>query len=214
MPSAGESLSGERRVVTALFCDVVGSTSIAETMDPEDWSEMVGLAMSTMGDLIARYGGTVTDFAGDGLVAVFGAPAAHEDDPYRAVRSGMEIVRAMREIEDGGLEVRVGIHTGLVVVGDVSAGDLRTYSALGDTLNVASRLQDTATPGTVVVSAETRRLLGSDVEARLLGPTELKGRSAPVVVHEITDSREVEERPRGRHHQRHGGTRSWQRSTD
>lgn len=197
MPPAGETLSGERRVVTALFCDVVGSTSIAETMDPEDWSEMVGVAMSTMGDLIARFGGTVTDFAGDGIVAVFGAPAAHEDDPYRAVRSGMEIVRAMREIEDSGLEVRVGIHTGLVVVGDVSAGDLRTYSALGDTLNVASRLQDTATPGTVVVSAETRRLLGSDVETRLLGPTELKGRSAPVVVHEITDVREVEERRRG-----------------
>ncbi|MFP3883042.1 MAG: ATP-binding protein [Actinomycetota bacterium] len=197
MPSTGESLSGERRVVTALFCDVVGSTSIAETMDPEDWSEMVGSAMTTMGDVISRYGGTVTEFAGDGIVAVFGAPTAHEDDPYRAVRSGMEIVRAMREIEDGGLEVRVGIHTGLVVVGDVSAGDLRTYSALGDTLNVASRLQDTATPGTVVVSAETRRLLGSDVEARLIGPAELKGRSAPVVVHEITDVREVEERRRG-----------------
>jgi len=197
MPLAGESLSGERRVVTALFCDVVGSTSIAEAMDPEDWSEMVRVAMSIMGDLIARYGGTVTDFAGDGIVAVFGAPSAHEDDPYRAARSGMEIVRAMREIEDGGLEVRVGIHTGLVVVGDVSAGDLRTYSALGDTLNVAARLQETATPGTVVVSAETRRLLGSDVEARLIGPAELKGRSAPVVVHEITDVREVEERRRG-----------------
>lgn len=197
MPSAGESLSGERRVVTALFCDVVGSTSIAETMDPEDWSEMVGMAMSTMGDVISRYGGTVTEFAGDGIVAVFGAPTAHEDDPYRAVRSGMEIVRAMSEIEGSGLDVRVGIHTGLVVVGDVSAGDLRTYSALGDTLNVASRLQDTASPGTVVVSAETRRLLGSDVEARLVGPTELKGRSAAVVVHEIIDVREVEERRRG-----------------
>lgn len=158
---------------------------------------MVGLAMSTMGDLISRYGGTVTEFAGDGIVAVFGAPTAHEDDPYRAVRSGMEIVGAMREIEGRGLEVRVGIHTGLVVVGDVSAGDLRTYSALGDTLNVASRLQDAASPGTVVVSAETRRLLGSDVEARLLGPTELKGRSVPVVAHEITDVREVEERRRG-----------------
>ncbi|MFP4552934.1 MAG: adenylate/guanylate cyclase domain-containing protein, partial [Actinomycetota bacterium] len=94
MPSTGESLSGERRVVTALFCDVVGSTSIAETMDPEDWSEMVGSAMTTMGDVISRYGGTVTEFAGDGIVAVFGAPTAHEDDPYRAVRSGMEIVRA------------------------------------------------------------------------------------------------------------------------
>ena len=166
-------------------------------MDPEDWSEMVGSAMSTMGDVISRYGGTVTEFAGDGIVALFGAPAAHEDDPYRAVRAGMEIVRAMGETEGGRLEVRVGIHTGLVVVGDVSAGDLRTYSALGDTLNVASRLQGTASPGTVVVSAETRRLLGSDVEARLLGPTELKGRSAPVVVHEITDVREVEERRRG-----------------
>lgn len=192
------TLSGERRVVTALFCDVVGSTSIAETMDPEDWGDLVASAITTMGDVVRRYDGTVSEFVGDGIVALFGAPTAHEDDPYRAVRTGMEIVTAMHaQIDAGGLDVRVGIHTGLVVVGDVAAGDLSTYSALGDTLNVAARLQESAEPGTVVISAETRRLLGSDIEARTLGPTELKGRREPVVRFEVVDVKLAEERRRG-----------------
>lgn len=201
MAATGGPVSGERRVVTALFCDVVGSTSIAETMDPEDWSDLVAAAIENMGTVVARYGGTVTEFAGDGIVAVFGAPIAHEDDPYRAVRAGLEIVEAMRaprgSTDRDGLEVRVGIHTGLVVVGDVATGDGSTYSALGDTLNVASRLQSVADPGSVVVSGDTRRLLGTDVEAETLGPAELKGRKAPVIVHRVTGVIDVERRHRG-----------------
>jgi class 3 adenylate cyclase len=176
MNPAGSALSGERRVVTAMFCDVVGSTSIAEEMDPEDWGELMGSAVTTMSTVVSRFGGTVTEFAGDGVVAVFGAPIAHEDDPYRAVRAGIQIVEEMRRARgelDRGLSVRVGIHTGLVVVGDIGAGDLNTYSALGDTLNVAARLQTEAEPGTVVLSQQTRRLLGDDIEARELGPTEV-----------------------------------------
>lgn len=195
MTSTGGTLVGERRVVTALFCDLVGSTSIAETLDPEDWSELVSVAIENMGRVIARFGGTVTEFAGDGLVALFGAPVAHEDDPYRAVRSGLTIIDETRQTGD--LEVRVGIHTGLVVVGDVATGDRNTYSALGDTLNVAARLQSVADPGSVVISAETRRLLGTDVEARLIGPTELKGRSQPVVIYEAVSAIDSDQRQRG-----------------
>ena len=200
MSTAGSALSGERRVVTAFFCDVVGSTSIAEEMDPEDWGDVMGAAMTTMSTAVSRFGGTVTEFGGDGLVAVFGAPTAHEDDPYRAVRAGAQIVAEMRQPQGGGeegLSVRVGIHTGLVVVGDIEAGDLSTYSALGDTLNVAARLQAKAEPGTVLISRETRRLLGNDIEARELGPTELRGRTSPVVVFEVLDVKEAEERHRG-----------------
>jgi class 3 adenylate cyclase/tetratricopeptide (TPR) repeat protein len=200
METAGSALTGERRVVTALFCDVVGSTSIAEQMDPEDWSEVMGDAMTTMSSAVSRFGGTVTEFAGDGVVALFGAPVAHEDDPFRAVCAGSQIVAEMRRSRGGadrGLDVRVGIHTGLVVVGDIEAGELNTYSALGDTLNVAARLQTEAEPGTVVISRETRRLLGNDIEARELGPTALKGRTAPVVLYEVLDVKEPEERRRG-----------------
>jgi tetratricopeptide (TPR) repeat protein len=169
-------------------------------MDPEDWGELVASAIAIMGDVVDRYGGTVTEFAGDGIVALFGAPRAHEDDPYRAVRAGMGMVAALGQPSEGdrrGLDVRIGIHTGLVVAGDVAAGELSTYSALGDTLNVAARLQEEADPGSVVISAQTRRLLGSDVQARMLGPAELKGRKAPVVVYEVEGVRDAEDRRRG-----------------
>lgn len=186
--------------MTALFCDVVGSTAIAETMDPEDWGELVGEAIAAMGTVVARFGGTVTEFGGDAVVAVFGAPVAHEDDPYRAVRTGLEIVEAIRRsatTHDHPLDVRVGVHTGLVVVGAIDAGALSTYSALGDTLNVAARLQTIAEPGTVVISEDTRRLLGNDVEVKGLGPTELKGRSSTIVVYEVVAAKGTDERTRG-----------------
>ena len=178
--------------MTALFCDVVGSTAIAEEMDPEDFGELISRTISTMGAVVARYGGTVSDFGGDALAAIFGAPIAHEDDPYRAVRAGLEIVRAV-----DGLPVRVGINSGLVVAGDIDTGTNSTFSALGDTLNVAARLQTAADPDTVVISAETRRLLGSDIEATSLGSIELKGRSAPVEAFVVDVITGVDERRRG-----------------
>jgi class 3 adenylate cyclase len=143
MTTEGETGSSERRVVTALFCDVVGSTTMAETMDPEDWSDIVGRTIAAMAGAVERFGGMVAQFAGDGILALFGAPVAHEDDPYRAVRAGVAIVESIRSASapHGGLQVRVGINTGLVGAGAIDAGDLNLYSALGDTLDVAARLQ-------------------------------------------------------------------------
>jgi class 3 adenylate cyclase/tetratricopeptide (TPR) repeat protein len=198
-PTAGP-LSGERRVVTALFCDVVGSTGMAEALDPEDWGDLVGEAIRVMGEVVARFGGTVAEFGGDAVLAIFGAPTAHEDDPYRAVRTGMEIVKRVGEQATGPgprIEVRVGIHTGLVVAGDIAAGALNTFSALGDTLNVSARLQSLAEPGCVVISGATRRLLGADVEVRNLGLTELKGRAQPVHLYQVQHVSRTDERTRG-----------------
>ncbi len=198
MGDGNRGVSGERRVVTALFCDVVGSTTLAEDMDPEDWGELASGAARTMGAVAARYGGSVTEFAGDAVLAVFGAPAAHEDDPFRAVSAGLEIVRAMRGSPDlNALQVRVGINTGLVVVSDIEAGAMRTVSALGDTMNVASRLQSLAEPGSVVISGATRRLLGSAVEAVPMGPMALKGRREPVDAYVVVSVDEEAHRSRG-----------------
>lgn len=198
-PASGP-LSGERRVVTALFCDVVGSTGLAEALDPEDWGDLVGEAIQVMGQVVARFGGTVAEFGGDAVLAIFGAPTAHEDDPYRAVRAGMEIIKQVHAQAEGPgpqIEVRAGIHTGLVVAGDIAAGALNTFSALGDTLNVAARLQSLAEPGHVVVSDATRRLLGADVEVRDFGLTELKGRSEPVHVYQVEHVSRTDDRTRG-----------------
>lgn len=191
--------SSERRVVTALFCDVVGSTTIAETMDPEDWSEVVGETVAAMARAVERFGGVVAQFAGDGILALFGAPVAHEDDPYRAVSAGMSIIESVRSLsgEHGELRVRIGVNTGLVVAGDIDAGDLNLYSALGDTLNVASRLQALAEPDTIVISGTTHALVAGDVEARMVGPAQLKGRAESVDVYEILSVRGPEERRRG-----------------
>ncbi len=199
MTTEGSSGSSERRIVTALFCDVVGSTTIAETMDPEEWSEIVNRVVAAMAAAVERFGGTIATFAGDGILALFGAPIAHEDDPYRAVRAGLSIIDAVRSLayEHGGLRVRVGINTGLVVAGDIDAGNLNLYSALGDTLNVASRLQTLATPDTIVISGTTYALISNDVEVKGLGPADLKGRAGSVDVYEVVSVRGSDERRRG-----------------
>ncbi|MEA3502319.1 MAG: adenylate/guanylate cyclase domain-containing protein, partial [Actinomycetota bacterium] len=177
----------------------MGSTSIAETMDPEDWADIVGQTVAGMAGCIERYDGTVVQFAGDAVLAIFGAPVAHEDDPYRAVRAGLDIIDTVgRSVSPAvEIEVRAGIHTGLVIVGDVSAGDLSTYTALGDTTNVAARMQTMAAPGTLLVSADTHRLVANDVTARDLGPVEVKGKADPITVFEITSVRDLATRRRG-----------------
>lgn len=199
MTRKNEQRSSERRVVTALFCDVVGSTSLAETMDPEDWADIVNQMVSNMAQCVERYGGTVAQFAGDSILAIFGAPVAHEDDPYRAVRAGLDILEKQtlsRHTSDE-IAVRAGIHTGLVVMGDVNAGGLSTYTALGDTPNVAARMQTMATPGSLFVSADTYRLVANDVTARDLGPVEMKGKSKPINVFEVTGAHHTSLRRRG-----------------
>jgi class 3 adenylate cyclase/tetratricopeptide (TPR) repeat protein len=208
-PSCGRSVepgpSDERRPVTILFLDIVGSTAIAERLDAEDWKAMVDPALATFTAIVERHGGRVAQLLGDGLLAFFGAPVAHEDDAARAVRAGLDLVGAARTLSLGRpaigsraiasqaihLEVRVGINTGDVVVGAVGGEGRSEYLAVGDAVNVAARLQSVAPPMGVLISAETHRLVATEVEGRPVGPLALKGKAEPVTGFEVVAIREV-----------------------
>jgi len=148
---AGRAMEGERRVVTMLFCDVNGSTAMAETMDPEEWTEIMNGAFERLIAPVYRYEGTLARLMGDAIFAFFGAPIAHEDDPQRAVGAGLDIISGIASYKEDvrarhglDLDVRVGIHTGPVMVGQVGS-DLRLeYTAMGDAVNVAARMEQTA----------------------------------------------------------------------
>ncbi|MGQ0668421.1 MAG: adenylate/guanylate cyclase domain-containing protein, partial [Actinomycetota bacterium] len=184
-----QALREERKVVTALFADLVGSTTIGERFDPEDAREIVSGAIGFMIEAVERYGGTVKDLAGDGVLALFGAPVSHEDDVERAVLAGLAITGALssygatvaRTWGHEGLGVRVGIDTGLAIVGPVGAGGRIEYGAVGDVVNTTARLQSAAQPGTVVVGDAARREVAHLF--RWDGPIELslKGKDEPVV---------------------------------
>src|SRR5438477_11277334 len=140
--------SSERRPITVLFADIAGSTAIAEQLDPEDWTVLVGEAFQRLNRAVERYGGTVARLMGDGVLAFFGAPVAHEDDPERAVRCGLEMVRSIDDLgtkhraqTGADLRVRVGINTGPVVVGVVGTEKAHEYTAMGDAANIAARMQ-------------------------------------------------------------------------
>jgi len=181
-------VGGERRVVTMLFFDVVDSTGIAESLDPEDVVEVMNGAFEVLVKPIYRYKGTLARLMGDGVLSFFGAPIAHEDDPIRACHAALDIVAAARvyaeqlrrERQIEHFDVRVGINTGLVVVGEVGA-DLRVeYTAMGDAVNLAARMESTAEPGSVLITDNTRRLLGDLFETRDTGRVQVKGKREPV----------------------------------
>jgi class 3 adenylate cyclase/tetratricopeptide (TPR) repeat protein len=188
VPTTGAApLAGERKPVTALFADLVGSTSLAESLDPEDWAHVVNGMYEAATQAITRYEGTVTQLSGDAVVAIFGAPVAHEDDPERAVRAGLDLISAIGEVDVGvDLEVRVGVNTGLAVVGSVGSSDHEEYTALGDAMNVAARIQSAARPGTLLITEATRERLGDLVEVVDRGALEVKGKSQPVTAYEVT----------------------------
>jgi class 3 adenylate cyclase len=189
---SGRSMEGERRIVTMLFCDVKGSTLMAEILDPEEWAEIMNGAFEYLIPPVFRYEGTIPRLMGDAILAFFGAPIAHEDDPERAVRAGLEMVEGIqgyREViqRERGLDfnVRVGINTGLVVVGEVGT-DLRLeYTAMGDAINLAARMEQTAQPGTVQITGHTYRLVAPLFEVLPLGGIEVKGKSAPVEAYRV-----------------------------
>ncbi len=197
--SAG--LAGERKLVTILFADVVGSTAIAERIDPEEMRALMDRCFGHMLEEVHRCEGTVNQFTGDGIMALFGAPLALEDAPQRALRAGLAIQEALarcrEELRDTckvDLQVRIGIHTGLVVVGRIG-NDLRMeYTAIGDTTHLAARLQTIAAPGKVVVSEATRRLVAPFFELRDLGPQAIKGKRDPVRVFEVVRERSARDR--------------------
>jgi len=198
-------VGGERRVVTMLFSDVKGSTPMAERLDPEEVLEIMDGAFDVLIEPIARYEGALARLMGDGILAFFGAPIAHEHDAERACRAALEILNGAREYaarleaERGmsGFNVRVGIHTGLVVVGEVGS-DLRVeYTAMGDAVNLASRMEELADPGTVLITEDTYRLISRLFETQRLGPIEVRGKAEPVSVYRVLAPRPVAGKPRG-----------------
>ena len=191
------SSEAERRQLTVMFVDLVGSTALSASLDPEDASAVIHDYQNAAAGEIARVEGHVAKFMGDGVLAYFGWPRAHEDEAARAARAGLSIVAAVARLRSGDapLACRVGVATGLVVVGDlIGTGSAREETVVGDTPNLAARLQAVASPGAVVVADATRRLLGSAFELTDLGEQTLKGFAAPVVAYAITGERPVESR--------------------
>src|SRR6266576_2043333 len=164
--SAGSQLltGAERRHLTVLFCDLVGSTALTAKHDPEDVREVLGTYHSAVSDEVARFDGFVAKFMGDGVLAYFGYPTAHEDDAERAIRTALALTERIGSLKatSGVLAVRVGIATGLVVVGDmIGSGESQERGIVGETPNLAARLQTLAEPGTVLIAGATRQLLGN-----------------------------------------------------
>jgi class 3 adenylate cyclase/tetratricopeptide (TPR) repeat protein len=186
------ALEGERKQVTVLFVDIVGSTSRSERLDPEEAHALMGRAIELMVEEVHRYEGTVNQFLGDGVMALFGAPIAHEDHARRAVQAALAIQRALQPLDEElrsaghiGLQVRQGLNTGLVVVGSIGTDLRMDYTAVGDTTNVAARLQHSAEPGSILISGRTRRLVEGYFQLRSMGAIDLKGKAERVPAFEV-----------------------------
>ena len=181
-PAATLTPEAERRMLTVMFCDLVGSTALSARLDPEDLRDVIGSYHRCCADAIGRAGGFVAKYMGDGVLAYFGYPAAHEDDAERAVRAGLGLTRSVRGLDVGSeLQTRIGIATGLVVVGDVLGhGAAQEQAVVGETPNLAARLQALAEPGAVIIDAATRRLTGGLFEYADLEPALLRGVAVPV----------------------------------
>ena len=174
--------TAERRQVTVMFADLVGSTALSARMDPEDLREVISAYQKCVAETVRRFGGFVAKYMGDGVLVYFGYPQAHEDDAERAVRAGLELIAAVAGLKTRtSLQTRVGIATGLVVVGDlVGSGEAQERGIVGETPNLAARLQGIAEPNTVVIAEATRKLLGNLFELEDLGAKDLKGIAGPV----------------------------------
>jgi class 3 adenylate cyclase len=181
-PSAHPEDRAERRQVTVMFSDLVGSTALSARMDPEDLREVISAYQKCVAETVRRFGGFVAKYMGDGVLVYFGYPQAHEDDAERAVRAGLELVGAVGGLKTHAtLQTRVGIATGLVVVGDlIGSGASQEQAIVGETPNLAARLQGVAEPNSVVVAESTRKLVGNLFELEDLGAQDLKGISSPI----------------------------------
>ena len=198
-------LAGERKIVTVLFLDVVGSTALAENMDPEDWTLIMNRAFEKLSPIIIEeYEGAIARLLGDAILAFFGAPIAHEDDPVRAVHAALRMlaesrayaaeVRAQHGIE---FAVRIGLNTGPVVVGDVGSTLKFEYTAMGDAVNLAARMQAAARPMTALISENTYRFVAPIFDVADLGLIEVKGKAEPVRVYEVQKPKAQAGRLRG-----------------
>jgi class 3 adenylate cyclase len=191
-PATPPSPDAERRQLTVLFCDLVDSTALASHLDPEDLRAVVRAYQATCAEVIQRFDGHIAQYLGDGLLVYFGYPQAHEDEVQRAVRSGLGMIEAVERLntrlerEYGvHLAVRLGIHTGLVVVGEIGSGGQQEQLALGETPNIAARLQGLATPDTVVISEATAHLIHGYFVCQPLGAQALKGLRQPLQAYRV-----------------------------
>jgi class 3 adenylate cyclase len=202
------TIGAHRKVVTVLFCDVVGSTALGESVDPEALQAVLARYFERMRGIVESHGGSVEKFIGDAVMAVFGVPAAHEDDALRACRAAVEMRNALPEL---GVEGRIGVNTGEVLTGT------EERLATGDAVNVAARLEQAAEPGEVLVGAETLALVAAGVELGEERLLELKGKTVPVAAHPLVSVREAEERSHasrfvGREPELHQLSHAWERA--
>src|SRR5215211_2824161 len=201
---ARNAMLGERRVITMLFCDVKGSTAAAEQVDPEIWTDIMNGVFEHMIRPIYKYEGLVPRLMGDAILAFFGAPITHEDDPQRAVLAGLEIQEGIKSYVDEirikhGLEfgLRVGINTGLVVVGEIGSDLRMEYTAIGDAINLAARMEQTAAVGTIQISEETYKLVAPFFDVESLGHADVKGKSTAVQTYRILGTKSTPGHLRG-----------------
>jgi class 3 adenylate cyclase len=189
-------VDSERKIVTILFADVVGSTSLAEKMDPEEWTVIMNRAFERISPMIYKYEGTIARLMGDAVLAFFGAPVAHEDDPVRAIRAAQEMLKAANEYalevkrtHDIDFQIRVGLNTGMVVVGAVGSDLKFEYTAMGDAVNLAARMQSAADPGTTLIAENTYRGAAAFFEFEDRGLLSVKGKSEPIQVYRVISER-------------------------
>jgi class 3 adenylate cyclase/ribosomal protein L40E len=193
--SSSAQVEGERKPVTILFTDIVGSTSLAERLDPEEWKEIVSGAHRRVSQVVYKYEGTIAQLLGDGVLAFFGAPITHEDDPIRAVHAALDIQQAIGKYADelkgyvDNFQMRIGLNTGMVVVGSLGSDLHMEYLAIGDAVNLAARLQSAAQPGRVLISESTARHVKATFELQDMGEISLKGKAGPVAAFEVIKSK-------------------------
>ena len=192
LPTEPRTPEAERRQLTVMFCDLVDSTALSGQLDPEDLRDLVRAYQKVCSDVINRFDGHIAQLLGDGLLVYFGYPQAHEDDAQRAVRAGLGILNAMEDLNIRlkrdkriQLALRMGIHTGLVVVGEMGGQGRQEHLALGETPNIASRIQGLAAPDTVAISAATSRLVQGYFACQPLGVQTLRGVAEPIAVYQV-----------------------------
>jgi class 3 adenylate cyclase len=200
-PAERTASEAERRQLTVMFCDLVGSTALSAQLDPEDLREVVRAYQAACAEVIQRFEGYIAQYLGDGLLVYFGYPQAYEDDAQRAVRTGLGLVEVLNTLNRRlaqrpgiRLAIRVGIHTGLVVVGEIGGNGRQEQLALGETPNIAARLQGLAAPDTLVISEATARLVEGYFLCEALGMQELKGLAAPLRVYRVLHASETQTR--------------------
>jgi class 3 adenylate cyclase len=200
-PTEPHTPEAERRQLTVMFCDLVDFTNLSSQLDPEDYRDVVREYQRVCTEVIQRYDGHIAQYLGDGLLVYFGYPVAHEEDAQRAVYAGLGILNAMKALntslkraKDVQLAIRLGIHTGLVVVGEMGGAGRQEQLALGETPNLAARIQGLAEPNSVVISADMYRLVEGYFDCRSLGEQTLRGVSQPLSVYQVLQESGVQSR--------------------